>query len=65
MEIKVAKEKDETGKEIEKRSILQHNYNELYEKAYDFGRYIYSKKLYFIEKLIKLKFIGLYSKNRY
>ena len=58
-------EKDEAGKQIEKRTIIQHTYNEIFENAYNFGRYVYSKHLFLAEKLMKLKFIGLYSKNRY
>lgn len=61
----MTKEKDEQGKDIEKRTIIQHTYNEVYENAYNFGRYVHSNGLYYVEELKKMKLVGIYSKNRY
>lgn len=50
---------------MEKRSIRAHTYNEVYDSAYNLGRYLFSNKLFFVEELYNMKLIGMYSKNRY
>lgn len=61
----MAKEKNENGEEVEKRTVRTHTYNEVYDTAFNLGRFIYSRQLFFVEELHKMKLIGIYSKNRY
>jgi long-subunit acyl-CoA synthetase (AMP-forming) len=50
---------------VEKRTVRPHTYNEVFETSYNLGRFIHSRQLFYVEELQKLKFIGIYSKNRY
>lgn len=64
-EVIVSKETGEDGQEVEKRSIRAHTYNEVYDNAYNLGRFLFGKQLFHAEELYGMKLAGIYSKNRY
>jgi long-subunit acyl-CoA synthetase (AMP-forming) len=64
-EIIVTKKTNENGEEVEERTVRPHTYNEVFDTAYNLGRFLHARQLYYVEELYKMKFIGIYSKNRY
>ena len=50
---------------METRSIKKYTYAEIFQMAENLGSYLVENKLYYEEPKEKMKFIGIYSKNRW
>lgn len=59
-------EKDSQGKDIgiERRTIENYTYQEIFQKAEQLGKAIIARKLDHLESVHSMRFLGIYSKNR-
>lgn len=62
-QIVVDTENDQQGNSVEMRSLQTYTYKEIVDRAYNLGKALTARKLYFQEPERKMKLVGIYSKN--